>query len=119
MDGSAVMTTVTPRTSTNCTVHNVTTGRTRWAMPLAVPGVIDGKTGPATFWSMAIHRIGLVLHPVRDTTEQVRAIQRWAATHDGEVVLSEGDRARAVDGVLVLDDETFTTTVDGVISLGG
>ncbi|WCB94745.1 NAD kinase [Baekduia alba] len=68
---------------------------------------------------MAIHRIGLVLHPVRDTSAQVEAIQRWAATHDGEVVLSEGDRARAIDGVAVLDDGTFTTTVDGLISLGG
>jgi NAD+ kinase len=68
---------------------------------------------------VAISRIGLVLHPVRDTGEQVRTIQSWAAGHDGEVVLREADRARAVDGVTVLDEETFVATVDGLISLGG
>ncbi|HWH94283.1 MAG TPA: NAD(+)/NADH kinase [Baekduia sp.] len=68
---------------------------------------------------MAITRIGLVLHPVRDTSEQVRTIQAWAAAHDGEVVLRAVDRARAVDGVAVLDEATFATTVDGLISLGG
>jgi NAD+ kinase len=68
---------------------------------------------------MAIVHIGLVLHPVRDTSEQVRVIQNWAATHQAEVVLSEADRARAVDGVTVVDEETFVATVDGLISLGG
>jgi NAD+ kinase len=68
---------------------------------------------------VAIHRIGLVLHPVRDTSEQVRAIQEWAAAHDGEVVLRSGDRERAVPGVLVLDEERFVASVDGLISLGG
>jgi NAD+ kinase len=68
---------------------------------------------------MAIYRIGLVLHPERDTSEQVRVIQDWAATHQGEVVLREADRARAVGGVTVVDEETFLATVDGLISLGG
>lgn len=68
---------------------------------------------------MAITRIGLVLHPVRDTSEQVRTIQAWAAAHDGEVVLRASDRERAIDGVAVLDEETFAATVDGLISLGG
>jgi NAD+ kinase len=68
---------------------------------------------------VAITRIGLVLHPVHDATEQVRTIQAWAASGDLEVVLREVDRARAVDGVAVLDEATFVATVDGLISLGG
>ncbi|HEY4094579.1 MAG TPA: NAD(+)/NADH kinase [Baekduia sp.] len=68
---------------------------------------------------MAIHRIGLVLHPVRDTSEQVRAIQRWAEKHACAVVVRTADRERAVDGMLVLDDETFRDTIGGIISIGG
>lgn len=68
---------------------------------------------------MAISRIGLILHPVADTAAEVLLIQRWAAGNGGEVVLREADRERAVAGVAVLDEQTFVTTVDGVISLGG
>jgi NAD+ kinase len=68
---------------------------------------------------VATYRIGLAVHPLRDTSEQVRVIQQWAATHDGEVVFRESDRGRAVDGAIVVDDATFAATIDGLISLGG
>ena len=68
---------------------------------------------------MAPYRIGVVLHPVRDTSEQLGVIQRWAATHEGEVCLRAADRARAVPGVTILDEEAFVASVDGLISLGG
>jgi NAD+ kinase len=68
---------------------------------------------------VAITRIGVVLHPRRDTSEQVRTIQEWALTHDCEVVLRTTDAQRAVDGVTVLSDDAFAATVGGVISLGG
>jgi NAD+ kinase len=68
---------------------------------------------------VAISRIGLILHPVRDTAAEVLLIQRWAAGNGGHVVLREADRGRAQAGIEVLDEHTFTTTVDGVISLGG
>jgi NAD+ kinase len=56
---------------------------------------------------------------VRDTSEQVRAIQEWAATNHGEVVLRAADRERAVPGVAVLDEGAFVETAGGIISLGG
>jgi NAD+ kinase len=69
--------------------------------------------------AMAISRIGLVLHPERDTSEQVRVIQEWAATTACEVVVRLADRDRTIDGVTVLDDEAFARAVGAVISLGG
>jgi len=68
---------------------------------------------------VSAYRIGIVLHPERDTSEQVRVIQQWAATHAGEVVLREADRARAIAGIEVLAEEAFLATVNGLISLGG
>jgi NAD+ kinase len=68
---------------------------------------------------VAIYRIGLVLHPVRDTSEQVRTIQRWAATHDGEVLIRTAEGDRAIEGVTILEEEAFVAAVDGIISLGG
>jgi NAD+ kinase len=68
---------------------------------------------------VALQRIGLVLHPQRDTSEQVREIAEWGVANAHEVVLRASDRKRAVDGVTVVDDETFASTVEGVISLGG
>jgi NAD+ kinase len=68
---------------------------------------------------VAITRIGLVLHPRRDTSAQVRTIQAWAATAAMEVVVRAADRERAIDGVDVVDDDVFATSVGGIISLGG
>jgi NAD+ kinase len=69
---------------------------------------------------MAISRIGLVLHPERDTSAQVREIQAWAAGHSCEVLLRAVDGDRAVDGVrIVADDDAFAEQVGGLISLGG
>jgi NAD+ kinase len=70
---------------------------------------------------MAILRIGLVLHPERDTSPQVREILTWAAAHDSEVLLRAADaRGGPVDGVRIVEDDTaFAAQVDGLISLGG
>jgi NAD+ kinase len=68
---------------------------------------------------VAISRIGLILHPVRDTAAEVLLIQRWAAGKGGEVVLREADRERAPAGVTILAEEAFTASVHGIISLGG
>lgn len=69
---------------------------------------------------MAMTCIGLVLHPERDTSPQVRAIQTWAAAHEMNVLLRPTDAGRAVDGVSVApDDEAFAAQVGGLISLGG
>ncbi len=69
---------------------------------------------------MAISRIGLVLHPERDTSAQVRAITAWAAGHACEVLVRAADAHRALDGVRVVeDDDAFAEAVGGLISLGG
>ncbi|HWI75427.1 MAG TPA: NAD(+)/NADH kinase [Baekduia sp.] len=68
---------------------------------------------------MALQRIGLVLHPRRDTSEQVREIAEWGVANAYEVVLRTADRDHAVGGVMVVDDDTFAATVAGLISLGG
>jgi NAD+ kinase len=82
---------------------------------------VDGRTEQRTHYRapVALHCIGLVLHPVRDTSEQVRTIQRWAQERDCAVVLRTVDRERAVDGVTVLDEAAFLASIDGIISLGG
>jgi NAD+ kinase len=69
---------------------------------------------------MALLRIGLVLHPVRDTSAQVREILDWSAAHDCEVLLRPADAPRAVDGVRIVgSDDDFAAQADGLISLGG
>jgi NAD+ kinase len=69
---------------------------------------------------MALLRIGLVLHPVRDTTDQVRQILAWAKSHGCEVLLRGADAQRALDGIRVVgDDDAFAAQSDGLISLGG
>jgi NAD+ kinase len=69
---------------------------------------------------MAITCIGLVLHPERDTSAQVREIQTWATAHAMRVVLRSADAHRAVDGVdIAPDDVAFAAQVGGLISLGG
>lgn len=70
---------------------------------------------------MALPRIGLVLHPVRDTSAQVREILAWATSHDCEVLLRSADAGRTtVDGLRIIeDDDAFSEQVDGLISLGG
>jgi NAD+ kinase len=69
---------------------------------------------------MALLRIGLVLHPERDTTEQVREILAWAGAHSCEVLMRAADAPRAVEGVRIVgDDDAFAAQADGLISLGG
>lgn len=68
---------------------------------------------------MALQRIGLVLHPRRDTSAQVREIAQWGGANAYEVVLRTADQEHAVAGVTTVDDDTFAATVAGVISLGG
>ncbi|MCI3924954.1 NAD(+)/NADH kinase [Paenibacillus sp. TRM 82003] len=67
-------------------------------------------------------RLGLVVHPTRDVTEQVALVVDWARGHGDEVVGLRADGARlgerGRDVVLVGEDE-FTRTVDAVVSLGG
>jgi NAD+ kinase len=68
---------------------------------------------------VALQRIGLVLHPRRDTSAQVREIARWGEANAYEVVLRAADRTHAIEGIAIVDDDTFAATVAGVISLGG
>jgi len=65
------------------------------------------------------HRIGLVVHPVREVTEQVRLISDWARQHDGDVVGLVGDAARLPPGFPLVTEAEFLDTVGAVVSLGG
>ena len=64
-------------------------------------------------------RLGLVVHPVRDTTEQADLVLAWAREHGGEVVGLRTDDARLPAGVARVGQEEFVATVDAVVSLGG
>ncbi len=59
------------------------------------------------------------MHPVRDTVEQARLVQTWAAAHGKEVVGLRTDAARLPEGVDLVGPEEFASTVDAAVSLGG
>ncbi|GAA0322576.1 NAD(+)/NADH kinase [Kineococcus aurantiacus] len=67
----------------------------------------------------SVGRLGLVVHPVRDTVEQARVVQRWAHEHGKEVVGLRTDATRLPDDVRLVGVEEFAATVDAVVSLGG
>lgn len=65
-------------------------------------------------------RIGLVLHPRRDSSAAVRQVERWTRTHGVELVAAADDVLRlGVDGVVPVEVEELARTCDGVIALGG
>lgn len=66
-----------------------------------------------------VGRLGLVVHPVRDTVEQARVVERWALEHGKEVVGLRTDATRLPDSVARVGVEEFAATVDAVVSLGG
>jgi NAD+ kinase len=66
-----------------------------------------------------VGRLGLVVHPVRDTRAQAEILIAWAAEHGKEVVGLRTDASRLPGGVRGVGEEEFARTVDAVVSLGG
>ncbi len=64
-------------------------------------------------------RLGLVVHPVRDTREQAELVRAWASSHGLEVVGLRADTGRLPAGVGTVDEVEFARTVDAAVSLGG
>jgi NAD+ kinase len=65
-------------------------------------------------------RIGLVLHPRRDSSAAVRQVESWTRTHGVELVAGADDVLRlGVDGVVPVEVEELARTCDGMIALGG
>jgi len=65
-------------------------------------------------------RIGLVLHPRRDSSAAVRQVEGWTRTHGVELVAAADDVLRlGVDGVVPVEVEELARTCDGMIALGG
>ena len=65
-------------------------------------------------------RIGLVLHPRRDSSAAVRQVENWTRTHGVELVAAADDVLRlGVDGVVPVEVEELARTCDGMIALGG
>jgi NAD+ kinase len=65
-------------------------------------------------------RIGLVLHPRRDSSAAVRQVESWTRTHGVELVAAADDVLRlGVDGVVPVEVEELARTCDGMIALGG
>ncbi|ABS02726.1 NAD+ kinase [Kineococcus radiotolerans] len=64
-------------------------------------------------------RLGLVVHPVRDTRAEAEIVIAWAGEHGKEVVGLRTDAARLPAGVRGVGEEEFARTVDAVVSLGG
>lgn len=67
----------------------------------------------------SVGRLGLVVHPVRDTLAQAQLVMAWAAEHGKEVVGLRTDVTRLPEGVRGVGEEEFASTVDAVVSLGG
>jgi NAD+ kinase len=64
-------------------------------------------------------RIGLVLHPRRDTMPVAEKIARWARSHGSELLVDAKDVARAPDGVRPVPEDQLAQQVDALVSLGG
>jgi NAD+ kinase len=65
-------------------------------------------------------RIGLVLHPRRDSAAAVAQVQAWTSAHGVQLVAARDDVTRlGVDGVVGVEIEELARTCDGIIALGG
>jgi NAD+ kinase len=63
------------------------------------------------------YRVGVVVHPRRDASEQTAVVRDWAASHGIDAVVRAADRDRVP--LPAVDDAEFAATVSGVLSLGG
>jgi NAD+ kinase len=68
---------------------------------------------------MVALRVGLVLHPRRDVSQQAATVAAWAREHDVEVVAREADAARLGSGIAAVGEDEFVSTTTGLVSLGG
>jgi NAD+ kinase len=67
-----------------------------------------------------VARIGLVLHPTRDSSVAVGQVAAWTAGTDVELLADRADVARlALAGVTPVGPEVLAGTCDGLIALGG
>jgi NAD+ kinase len=67
-----------------------------------------------------VARIGLVLHPTRDSSAAVRQISAWTGGTDVELVAARADVERlGLTGVTPVTPEALATGTDGLIALGG
>ena len=65
-------------------------------------------------------RIGLVLHPTRDSSAAVRQVSAWTGGADVELLADRADVARlGLAGVTPVTPEELAGTTDGLIALGG
>ncbi|WP_438822203.1 NAD(+)/NADH kinase [Kineococcus terrestris] len=64
-------------------------------------------------------RLGLVVHPVRDTAATAAVVAGWAREHEGHVVGLQRDAGRLPEDVPTVTEAEFLRTVDAVVSLGG
>ncbi|MGY1729008.1 NAD(+)/NADH kinase [Geodermatophilus sp. SYSU D01062] len=65
-------------------------------------------------------RLGLVLHPTRDSSAAVRQVTEWTAGAGVQLLADRDDVARlALTGVTAVAPEELAGTCDGVIALGG
>jgi NAD+ kinase len=65
-------------------------------------------------------RIGLVLHPRRDTMAVAERIARWAFSHGSEVLVDEKDAARCPpEGVRAVTSDELAGEADALVSIGG
>jgi len=63
--------------------------------------------------------VGMVVHPTKNVSESVQALQRWRASGRGRLVGRRMDAARLGSGVELLEDEAFCEQVEAVVALGG
>ncbi|MFF0719976.1 NAD(+)/NADH kinase [Micromonospora sp. NPDC003816] len=64
-------------------------------------------------------RLGLVLHPTRDTSPVVDTIAAWAVPHDATLAVRVEDRHRVPDSVQAMSAADLVARSDVLISIGG
>jgi NAD+ kinase len=68
---------------------------------------------------VAAYRIGLVVHPRRDSSAAAALVQDWARRHDADVVGRLDDAPWTAAGITAVDEAELAATVDAIVSLGG
>src|ERR1700744_4057519 len=83
---------------------------------LPLPHALAGRTMGRL---LAMHTIGIVLHPQRDSAEAVEAILGWAASNGAEI-LGIGDEIKRLNcAATAVSPEELGRRADLVVSLGG
>ncbi len=87
----------------------------------AAPGAPRGSRSarPARGASLALRRVGMLLHPTRDPVSTLTAISRWAARYHIDVIAAGSELHRLPPGIAPVALDQLPDRVDVLFAVGG